>query len=203
MAGVNRRRRVVSPTRKLLYLLTGLGRNFADCMIKRLADRELTTKYGTFTEVLYYDGQKESIALVKGEVSNSENVLCRIHSSCISAHVFNSIECECREEMAAAQALIEREGRGVIIYLEQEGKGNGHLALMASIKYKKAGLKQSEAYEKAGFEADARSFRPAAEILADLNVKSVVLLTNNAGKAEDLRRWSIVVSDTKPLAISG
>jgi GTP cyclohydrolase II len=171
-------------------------------MIVRLAERVLKTKFGDFREILYYDGQTESIALVMGDVEAQENVFCRIHSSCISAHVFNSIECECREEMETSQALIQREGRGVIVYLEQEGKGNGHLALMESIQYKKAGLKQSEAYEKVGFEADARSFRPAAEILADLKVKSVVLLTNNAEKAEDLRRASIIVSDTKQITIS-
>jgi GTP cyclohydrolase II len=170
-------------------------------MIVRLAERDLKTKFGTFREILYYDGQTESIALVMGNVENVENVFCRIHSSCISAHVFNSIECECREEMETSQALIENEGKGVVIYLEQEGKGNGHLALMASIEHKKAGLKQSEAYEKAGFEADARSFRPAAEILADLKVESVVLLTNNAEKAEDLRRASIIVSGTKKMEI--
>jgi len=171
-------------------------------MIFRLAERELKTKFGEFREILYYDGQSESIALVTGNVEDKENVFCRIHSSCISAHVFNSIECECREEMETSQALIEREGRGIIVYLEQEGKGNGHLALMESIHYKKAGFSQGEAYRKAGFEADARSFRPAAEILTDLKVKSVVLLTNNAEKAEDLRRASIIVSDTKKMAIS-
>jgi GTP cyclohydrolase II len=169
-------------------------------MIVRLIERELKTKFGVFREILYYDGVAESIALVMGDVEAQANVFCRIHSSCISAHVFNSVECECREEMATAQALIEREGKGVIIYLEQEGKGNGHLALMASIPHKKAGFKQSEAYEKAGFEADARRFRPAAEILADLKVKSVVLLTNNEGKAEDLRRASIIVSDTQTIS---
>ena len=98
------------------------------------------------------------------------------------------------------KSAIQKAGKGVIIYLEQEGKGNGHLALMASIPYKKAGIKQSEAYEKAGFEKDARSFRPAAEILTDLKVKSVVLLTNNVGKAEDLRKWSINVSGIKKLS---
>jgi GTP cyclohydrolase II len=168
-------------------------------MIIRLAERELKTKFGNFREILYYDGQTESIALVMGNVEAQGNVFCRIHSSCVSAHVFNSIECECREEMETSQALIQREGKGVIIYLEQEGKGNGHLALMASIEHKKSGLSQSEAYKKAGFEADARSFRPAAEILADLKVKSVVLLTNNAGKVGDLRNWSIIVSGTKAI----
>ncbi|HQZ98265.1 MAG TPA: hypothetical protein PLP21_18240 [Pyrinomonadaceae bacterium] len=164
----------------------------------RLADRELQTKFGNFSEVLYYDGICESIALVMGEVEGREGVLCRIHSACIGGHVFNSIECECADEMAAAQAAIERAGSGVIIYLDQEGKGNGHLALMKSIPFKKAGLSQADAYKKAGFEADARSFRPAAEILADMKVKSVVLLTNNPEKAEDLRRASINVAGTKP-----
>jgi len=171
-------------------------------MIVRLAERDLKTKFGNFREILYYDGQTESIALVMGNVEAQENVFCRIHSSCISAHVFNSIECECREEMETSQSLIEQKGQGIIIYLDQEGKGNGHLALMASIKYKKAGLSQSEAYKKVGFESDARSFRPAAEILSDLKVESVVLLTNNPEKAQDLRNASITVSETKQMTIS-
>jgi GTP cyclohydrolase II len=165
----------------------------------RLSERELRTKFGSFAELLYYDGQSESIALVMGSPAGAENVLCRIHSSCISAHVFNSIECQCREEMAAAQELIGAAGQGIIIYLDQEGKGNGHLALMESIPFKKAGLSQSQAYRRAGFESDARSFRPAAEILNDLNVKSIILLTNNPEKAEELRRASIAVSETREL----
>src|SRR6476659_3926572 len=153
-------------------------------MIKRLADRKLKTKFGTFTEVLYYDGQKESIALVMGDVEGGEDVLCRVHSHCIGAHVFNSIECTCREEMEAAQALIEREGRGVIIWLDQEGKGNGHFALIESIPFKKE-FGQAEAYVKAGYQPDARSYRPAAQILAELKVKSIILLANNPEKAAE------------------
>lgn len=172
-------------------------------MIIRLAERDLLTKFGTFTEILYNDGQLESIALVMGNVESEENVFCRIHSSCISAHVFNSIECDCREQMEMSQALIEKAGKGVIIWLDQEGRGNGHLALMKSIPFKKAGLGQSEAYIKAGYEADARSYRPAAEILSDLKVKSVVLLTNNPDKAEDLLRESIAVSGTKEITMEG
>jgi len=171
-------------------------------MIFRLTERDLKTRFGTFREILYYDGQTESIAIVMGDVEAGEDVLCRIHSSCISAHVFNSIECECREEMKISQSLIEQKGQGIIIWLDQEGKGNGHLALMASIKHKKAGFSQSEAYKKVGFRADTRNFRPAAEILTELKVKSVVLLTNNAEKAEDLRRASIIVSDTKQITNS-
>ena len=171
-------------------------------MIIRLAERELKTKYGVCTEILYYDGQKESIALVMGNVEDEENLLCRVHSHCIGAHVFNSIECTCREEMAASQALIEQAGKGVIIWLNQEGKGNGHLALMQSIPFKKAGDPQAVAYVKAGFKADDRSYRAAADILSDLEVKSIILLANSPDKAEDLRKESINVADTKLLTVS-
>lgn len=164
----------------------------------RLAQRDLRTRFGNFTEILYYDGQAESIALVMGDVENEENILCRVHSACISGHIFNSIECECATEMASAQAMIEQAGRGVIIYLDQEGKGNGHLALIESIKFKKE-FGQAEAYVKAGFSADARSYRPAAEILADLNVISIVLLTNNAEKAVELGRASIEIVAIKEM----
>lgn len=162
----------------------------------RLSERDLRTRFGTFREILYYDGQKESIALVMNNVENGENILCRIHSHCIGAHVFNSIECTCREEMEGAQAIIELEGRGVIIWLDQEGKGNGHLALMESIPYKRE-FGQAEAYVKAGFYADARSYRPAADILKDLKVKSIILLSNSAEKADDLRQVSISVTGIK------
>lgn len=165
-------------------------------MIVRLAIRELETKFGTFTEILYGD---QSIALVKGEVEDGEGTLCRIHSSCISAHVFNSIECECREEMEASQRIIQETGKGVIVWLDQEGKGNGHLALMKSIEFKKQGFSQSEAYVKAGYKADARSYHPAAEILTELKVRSIILLTDNAGKAADLRDASVIVAKTRPL----
>jgi GTP cyclohydrolase II len=170
-------------------------------MIFRLTERDLRTKFGDFREILYYDGQAESIALVTGDVADQEDVLCRVHSHCTGAHIFNSIECECREEMERSQFLIEKAGRGVIVWLDQEGKGNGHLALMASTKYKQEGFPQAEAYRKAGFAADDRSYRPAAEILADLRVRSIVLLANNASKADDLRKAAINVARTEPMTI--
>jgi GTP cyclohydrolase II len=168
----------------------------------RLSERSLETKFGMFREVLYYDGQKESIALVMGDVDGRADVLCRVHSHCIGAHVFNSVECTCREEMDAAQAQIEREGRGVVIWLDQEGKGNGHLALMESIPYKKQ-LGQAEAYVKAGFSADARSYRSAADILKDLKIQSIVLLSDSSEKADDLRQVGITVSGVRALLAEG
>lgn len=170
-------------------------------MIFRLTERHLKTKFGDYREILYYDGQKESLAIVMGDVAETEDVLCRVHSHCIGAHIFNSIECQCREEMERSQFLIEKAGSGIVIWLDQEGKGNGHLALAASTKYKNEGLSQAEAYQAAGFAPDARSYRPAAEILTDLGVKSIVLLANNPSKAEDLRAASVNVSGTKAMKI--
>ena len=161
-------------------------------MIKRLASRELKTKFGTFTEVLYYDGQRESIAIVMGDVAG-DDVLCRVHSHCIGAHIFNSIECTCREEMEAAQHAIDEAGRGVIVWLDQEAKGNGHLALIASIPFKKE-HGQAKAYEMAGYKADARDYNAAAQILAELNVRSIILLASSEEKADELRKLSVVVS---------
>lgn len=170
-------------------------------MIVRLGQRYLKTKYGIFLEVLYYDGQKESIALVMGDVENSSNVLCRIHSSCISAHAFNSIECDCREQMQAAQSLIENAKQGIIIWLEQEGKNNGHFALIQSAELKTKGMSQSEAYLKLGFQQDARSYQRAAEILTDLRVNSIILLTNNPDKIDTLVNVGINIVGTQSLQV--
>jgi GTP cyclohydrolase II len=171
-------------------------------MTTRLAERDLRTRFGTFREILYNDGQRESIALVMGDLSGVSDVLCRIHSACLGGHVFNSVECECAAEMAAAQKVISDAGRGVIIYLDQEGKGNGHLALMKSIPFKKAGFSQGEAYEKAGFLADARSYIGAAAITHDLAIRSIVLLTENSSKADQLRALGVEVTRTSALNIN-
>lgn len=169
-------------------------------MIKRLATRELKTKFGTFTEILYYDGQKESIAIVMGDVAGGDDILCRVHSHCIGAHVFNSIECTCGEEMEVAQAAIQTAGRGVIIWLDQEGKGNGHLALIESIPFKKE-HGQARAYEMAGYKADARDYQAATQILLDLGVGSIVLLANSESKADELRKGSVIVSAIRSVVI--
>jgi GTP cyclohydrolase II len=171
-------------------------------MIVRLGQRYLKTKFGTFLEVLYYDGQKESIALVMGDVENSDRVFCRVHSTCISAHVFNSIECDCREQMEIAQFLIEHNQQGIIIWLDQEGRNNGHLAVLSSSRLKATGLSQTEAYIQLGFQADARNYQRAAEILEDLKVTSIILLANNPDKIETLTRVGIKIAGTKSLEIN-
>lgn len=170
-------------------------------MIARLASADLRTRFGTFHEVLYYDGRTESHALVMGDVAGGESVLCRVHSSCIFGHHFNSVECDCREQMEQAQARIQAAGRGVVIWLQQEGKGNGHYALLHSIAHKRAGLAQGDAYEAVGFARDARDYRAAAAILHDLGVRSVRLLTNNPGKVDTLTRHGVVVQGTEALQV--
>lgn len=170
-------------------------------MVVRIAEGTLETLFGNFLEVLYYNGQKESVALCMGDISDGENVLCRVHSSCLSAHVFNSTQCDCREQFAAAQKEIQKVGRGIIIWLDQEGKGNGHYALLQSGKLKDKGVFQTDAYEAIGFQKDARDFTPAAEILADLGVKSIVMMTNNPDKVETLTRHGVNVTGTQALII--
>jgi GTP cyclohydrolase II len=170
-------------------------------MIIRIAEGPLRTKFGTFLEILYYDGQTESVALVMGHVARGKDVLCRIHSHCLSAHVFNSIECDCREQMEMAQLLIERKGSGVIIWLDQEGRGNGHLALVRSRALQAQGLSQTEAYTALGYEADARTYTRAAEILQDLAVQSVVLMSNSPQKVDSLQAAGINISGTQPLLL--
>ena len=168
-------------------------------MIIRIAEGTLKTKFGTYQQVLYYDGQKETIALVMGDVANRENVLCRVHSQCIHGHVFNSIECDCREQMEMSQRMIQETGFGVVIWLDQEGKNNGHMALLLSRKLKDEGLPQSEAYVKLGYSEDARSYVRAAEILRDLGVQSITLLTNNREKISQLRDDGLVIAGTQSL----
>ncbi len=162
-------------------------------MIVKLAEGTIKTKFGTFTEHLFYDGQKESHALVMGNIEDEEEVLCRVHSLCIFGHHFNSIECDCREQMEISQQLIEKAGKGLVIWLNQEGKGNGHFALMKSIAHKNKGVAQAEAYEAVGFKKDARDFTVAAEILNELKVKSVRMLTNNPKKVATLTEHGIEV----------
>jgi GTP cyclohydrolase II len=170
-------------------------------MIIRLAEAPLRTKFGAFLEILYYDGQQESIAIVMGDVRQRDNVLCRLHSHCVSAHLFNSIDCDCREQMELAQAMIEQQGAGVIIWLDQEGRGNGHLALLRSRALQAQGLSQTEAYVQLGYAADARQYASAAAILQDLGVKSVVLMTNSPHKTGSLQVAGITIAGTRPLVL--
>jgi GTP cyclohydrolase II len=170
-------------------------------MITRLAEGPLHTLFGTFRELLYADGHQESIALVMGQVAQGREVWCRVHSQCLAAHVFNSLDCDCREQMALAQAVIAERGCGLIIWLDQEGRGHGHLALMRSRALQAQGWSPTEAYRRLGYAADARQYTSAAAILRDLEVDSITLLTNNPQKVEGLQAAGIHISGTHPLVV--
>jgi GTP cyclohydrolase II len=150
-----------------------------------------------FRESLFYNGMCQSVALTIGDVTGASNLLCRVHSSCLSAHGFGSISCDCAAQMDHAQAEVVRAGRGVIVWLEQEGRGNGHLAKMLAEPVKRRGLPQGAAYEAVGFQADARDYTGAVEILRFFGVGSVVLLTNNRLKRAFLEMYGVVVSDVR------
>jgi len=171
-------------------------------MILLLAKGHLKTRFGEFTECLFYDGQKESVALVKGDVAHAEDVLLRVHSHCFPAHIFNSIECDCRDQMEMAQQRIQAEGRGVIIWLDQAGKGNGHLAELLTAPLRAQGVPQTEAYHRLGFQRDARSFERAADIIRSLEIESVRLMTNNPEKVKNLTDLGINVSGTQAIFIT-
>ena len=170
-------------------------------MIVLLAEGDMLTKFGTFREYLFYDGQSESIALVKGDVSGAKGVLCRVHSDCVPGHIFNSIECDCREQMALAQEKIEQAGSGVVIWLDQEGKGNGHMAAVLSADLKAKGIPQTEAYKQLGYEKDARSFARAGEIIRFLKIASIKMMTNNPAKISSLTDLGISVDGTEKVFI--
>ena len=170
-------------------------------MIHEIATGSLKTRFGTFKEHLFYDGITEAIALTYGDVNGCEDVLCRVHSHCISAHIFNSIECDCREQMEMAQIRIQDAGAGVVIWLDQEGRGNGHMALLQSADLRANGLSQTEAYIRLGYKEDARDFVRAGEILTHLGVRSIRLLTNNPKKRSNLEEIGVIVSRTQQIQI--
>ena len=144
-------------------------------------------------QVLYWDGEKQLVASIYGDAAGKSSIPCRVHSACISAHVFSSIECDCREQLELSMQYIQQEGAGVVIWLDQEARGNGMAAHIASQKLKRDGMSQSDAYQKLGYPADARRYETAAEVLRDLKVESIVVLTNNPKKVDALRAAGLPV----------
>jgi len=171
-------------------------------MITELARGPLQTVYGDWTHILFWDGQNQAIAHVFGAVEAEESLPVRVHSSCITAHVFLSTECDCREQLDLSFRYIQDYGRGVVIWLDQEGRSNGMMAHVASQHLKRNGLTQSAAYEQLGYPADARRYESAAQILYYLGVKSIRVLTNNPLKVDALREAGLpLVTDRQSVMI--
>jgi GTP cyclohydrolase II len=169
--------------------------------IDRVTSIRLSTKYGSFLAVGYLDPDRgeEQIALVFGDVAG-EGALTRMHSECLTGDVLGSRHCDCGDQLSASLRAIAREGRGVLVYLRgHEGRGIGLLAKLQAMKLQEEGLDTVEANLALGHPADARDYRVAAEILHDLGVRSVRLLSNNPRKSEALERHGIEVAEQVPL----
>ncbi|MBL1099713.1 GTP cyclohydrolase II [Streptomyces coffeae] len=168
---------------------------------KRVANLQLSTVYGEFRAVGYLDLNRgdEQIALVYGDVEGAD-VLTRLHSECLTGDAFGSKHCECGDQLSAALNTITREGRGILIYLRgHEGRGIGLLSKLQAMQLQAEGMDTVEANLALGLPADARDYQVAAEMLHDLQVRSVRLLSNNPLKREALLRHGIDVSEQVPL----
>ncbi len=172
--------------------------------VERTARAALPTRRGEF-EVYGYRGTVdglEHMALVKGDVAGSEDVLVRVHSSCATGDVFHSLRCDCGEQLERAMDEIESAGRGVLVYLAQEGRGIGLLDKLRAYELQQNGRDTVDANTELGHDADPREFHAAAHILRDLGVQSVQLLTNNPRKVDELERYRVPVSARLPLEIA-
>ncbi|GGH75921.1 3,4-dihydroxy 2-butanone 4-phosphate synthase/GTP cyclohydrolase II [Pullulanibacillus pueri] len=170
-------------------------------LISREVDIQLPTEFGNFKAIGYshFEKGKEPMALVKGTVDTGEPVLVRLHSECLTGDVFGSYRCDCGPQLHAALREIDREGKGVLVYLRQEGRGIGLLNKLKAYKLQEAGLDTVQANQHLGFADDLRDYKIGAEILKDLGVSRVKLLTNNPRKIEGLQQYGVEVTERAPL----
>ncbi len=170
----------------------------------RYAEAEIPTGYGPFRLYVYRNASEansdapnveEHMAMVRGDVANASNVLCRVHSECWTSEVLGSLKCDCREQLEVALERVAAEGTGVVVYLRQEGRGIGLGNKVRAYALQDSGADTVEANLALGFEADARRYDLAASILADLGVRSIRLLTNNPLKVAGLRSAGVPVAD--------
>ncbi|HEX5781860.1 MAG TPA: bifunctional 3,4-dihydroxy-2-butanone-4-phosphate synthase/GTP cyclohydrolase II, partial [Solirubrobacteraceae bacterium] len=172
-----------------------------DKLVERVVTTRLPTAFGEFDVVGYRSlvDDKHHVAMVKGEVDGEADVLVRVHSECLTGDVFHSLRCDCGEQLESALAMIENEGRGVLLYLAQEGRGIGLLNKLKAYKLQDTGLDTVDANLELGLPVDLRDYGIGAQILSDLGLSSIRILTNNPKKIRGLEGYGLSVSDQIPI----
>ena len=172
-----------------------------DKLVERVVATALPTTFGEFEAIGYRSlvDDKHHVALVKGEVAGEPDVLVRVHSECLTGDVFHSLRCDCGEQLESALSMIEREGKGVLLYLSQEGRGIGLLNKLRAYRLQEDGLDTVEANERLGLPADLRDYGIGAQILVDLGLSSIRILTNNPKKIRGLEGYGLSVSGQIPI----
>ena len=163
----------------------------------------MPTRFGDFTAYSYVNKitHENHLALVKGDIQDGKPVLVRVHSECLTGDVFGSLRCDCGEQLNDAMKLIAKEGRGVFLYMRQEGRGIGFVNKMKAYNLQDRGMDTVEANKALGFPADLRDYGIGAEILADLGIKKIRLLTNNPKKVSGIEGFGMEIIERVPIQV--